>query len=320
LVCGTGSIGARHARNIKVLRPDIDLVFLRRNGGRDELSTDLNARVVSCLEDGIATDPDFVVIATPSDSHLAPILACIRNNLPFYIEKPIVVSGLEISLIRDELSKCDYRKPTLTGCNLRFLGSLRTAKSLIANGVLGEIARASFQAGQWLPDWRPSQDYRLSYSADPDRGGSVLWDLIHEIDSAIFLLGDFDQVSAMTRVFDPLGMRSEAVATLMLANSKGGPLVGIGLDYVARTLVRRYEIIGQLGTLVWDLPSRSMSLQRAERVEVITTRPEDFDVSATYVDAMREFIHAVRLGTQTSHNIERGLKSVEIALQAKGGV
>ena len=84
----------------------------------------------------------------------------------------------------------DIIPQTQVGCNLRFLPSLQRLKDLIAQGVIGRIVRASFEAGQWLPDWRPRQDYRKSYSADPDSGGGVLFDLIHEIDAAYWILGD----------------------------------------------------------------------------------------------------------------------------------
>ena len=29
---------------------------------------------------------------------------------------------------------------------------------------IGPMARASFEIGQWLPDWRPTQDHRQSMS------------------------------------------------------------------------------------------------------------------------------------------------------------
>ena len=43
--------------------------------------------------------------------------------------------------------------------------------------------------GQYLPDWRTNADYSKSYSASFEMGGGVLFDLIHEIDLAVNLMG-----------------------------------------------------------------------------------------------------------------------------------
>ena len=36
------------------------------------------------------------------------------------------------------------------------------------------------EAGQYLPDWRPWQNYRESYSARQDLGGGIILDGSHE--------------------------------------------------------------------------------------------------------------------------------------------
>lgn len=317
IIVGTGSIGRRHVDNILRIEPQAKFVILRQNKRHDSLSDKLSAQIVASVEEAMNFNPDCAVIATPSSMHADFILDFIKYGVAMYIEKPVVIDRVDIEKIRSSISQYCYESTTLVGCNLRFLNSLRFAHNLIRDGVLGQVARAVFQAGQWLPDWRPGERYQESYSADPNRGGGVVWDLIHEIDSVRYLLGDFDTVESMMSTFEPLGIKSDAVANLLLGRKNGGPLVSIGLDYVARMPVRRYEIYGEKGSLVWDLPQRQLQVQTANNVEIITDKPEDFDVLYTYEIAMKEFLSAVKSSVSTSQDLQEGLKSAELAIMAK---
>lgn len=320
LIAGTGSIGQRHIRNIRAIEPGARFIFLRAERRYDALADELDAEVVADMAEAAVYRPDLAVIATPSALHTELVMGCIKYGIPFYIEKPVVITEADVRQIREKLKRSKFNAPTQVGCNLRFLPSLQKARQLIEEGALGRIARASFQAGQWLPDWRPQQDYRKSYSADPARGGGVLMDLIHEIDAARMLLGEFNHVLAMTARFEPLQIESESVASVMLSGQGNGPLVTVGLDYVSRCPVRRYEVIGDQANLVWDLPAQTLTLQRPGESRVVTDRAEEFDVAQTYITAMHEFISAIRSGEPTSQGIEEGLRSTELAIAAKGNV
>lgn len=317
VIVGTGSIGRRHIESVLKTDPTASFFILRADRRHDALVGQLSATVVASVEEAMALQPDCAIIATPSAMHTSFILDFIKYGLAMYIEKPVVILRHDVNKIRSHIKQYDYKSTTIVGCNLRFLKSLQIIKEMIQKGELGDIARADFQAGQWLPDWRPQQDYRKSYSADPVRGGGVLWDLIHELDSVRYLMGDFDQVKAMTSLFKPLEISSDSIATLLLAKSEGGPLVTVGLDYVARRPVRKYEIYGEDASLIWDLSNTQLQKHMSDGVEIITDNPEDFDVSQTYIDAMQEFLEAVKAGSATTQDIEEGLKSAELAVLAK---
>lgn len=317
VIAGTGSIGFRHIRNISRIVPTTQFILLRKDKRVDEFSRKISAIVVSDVSEAMALKPDCAVIATPSAFHTQLILDFIRYGLPLYIEKPVVITQSDVDAIRACIKKYHYSSATLVGCNLRYLNSLCIMKSIIHSGELGKIARASLQAGQWLPDWRPTQDYRISYSSDSARGGGVIWDLIHELDSARFLMGDFDQVKALSSRFEPLEINSEAIAVIIMGKSQGGPLLSVGLDYVSRAPVRKYEIYAEKASLIWDLPGKTLIKKTVGGTEVLTDSAEDFDVAETYIQAMREFFEAIEKGINTSQDIEEGLKSVELALLAK---
>jgi len=208
-------------------------------------------------------------------------------------------------------------KTSMSGCNLRFLPSLRRLQAEIVAGTIGTPVRASLQAGQWLPDWRPGRDYRQTYSAKSSEGGGVVLDLIHEIDAARWLFGDFEQVLALGGKRSRLEIDAEDVACILLGRRGAGPVVAIGLDYVARQRMRRYEVIGEEGTLTWDLAARRLSLATPEGDRVLADDAADFDVGATYLRAMQEFTAAVKQSRPTSPDLADGLAAAELAIRAR---
>lgn len=317
LIAGTGSIGKRHINSIRSLRPESEFVFLRAGGCIDNLSVELNAQVVASFEDALVLGPDAVVIATPTAFHGPLLLEVITNGLPVYIEKPVVCHPTEIDSVRGHIARHGYMAPSMVGCNLRFLPSLKIVQEILVQERLGRVVRASFEVGQWLPDWRPSSDYRDSYSARPDQGGGVVLDLIHELDVARWLLGEMVEVKALAAKVSALQIDSESVAGAVM-RTVNGAIITVGLDYIARKPIRRYQLVGTEGSIAWDLFGRSLILSDGSGEYAIESEDNAFNVLATYEYAMDEFIVAVESGCATSQPLEEGLLSAQLALQIKG--
>jgi predicted dehydrogenase len=310
LVAGTGSIGRRHISNLRLIDAGCRFVFLRDEGRRDPLSDQLGAQVVASLDEALAMNIDMAVLATPSDRHAATLMPLLAANIPTFIEKPIVTAAGDIAT----LAQLDRVPATQVGCVLRFLPSLRRLRSWLGDGRLGRIVRASFEVGQYLPDWRPAADYRASYSADPDRGGGVVFDLVHEIDLACWFLGDdLTLVGAWGAKLSGLDIRSEDTATLMLL-ARNGAQAAIQLDYVSRTPVRRLTIVGDRGTATWSLTARELDFYDEAG---LTERDTDgFDTGQAYITAMRELVAATRSGAPTSLPLAAGLPATRLAIAA----
>jgi predicted dehydrogenase len=319
LVVGFGSIGKRHASNIRNLCPDAEIVLVRRGGQPAYEADHIKAVIVENLEAGVALKPDFAVLAIPASLHFQAIEVIFRAGVPCYIEKPVVATRSEFDSLRRLL--CELSPPiTYGGCNLRFLPSLQAGRQVIISGRIGTPIRANLQAGQWLPDWRPTHDYRLGYSANSDLGGGVILDLIHEIDSARWWLGDFEHVLSMGGKHSSLEINSEDVACILLANAARPPIVSIGMDYVARRRIRRYEVVGETGTLVWDLAEKTLEIVRRDTVEPVECITDGYDVANTYVAAMTHFLDCVVNRREMEHDVHDAMKSMDLALRAKEAV
>lgn len=260
--------------------------------------------------------PERAVVASSSSLHVEAVIPLVQSGVPLYVEKPVVSTRAQLEQMKHYLSSASA-PVVLTGCNLRFLPSLRRLRDELARGAIGAPVRASLQAGQWLPDWRPGRDYRLAYSAKAAAGGGVILDLVHELDAARWLFGDFEQVLALGGKHSKLEIDAEDAACILLGRRGSGPVVAIGLDYVSRQRVRRYEIVGEEGSLVWDLADARLSLVTPQGTSVLSADAAEFDVGATYLCAMREFLAAAKEGRPASPDLADGLAAAELALRAK---
>lgn len=312
LIVGTGSIGQRHMRNLRSAMPQLQFILLRQNAA--ELNGWPEERVVTDLAEALQLAPDLAIVASPSALHIDVLPALIAAGVPSYVEKPIVTGADQVLTIRRALEQAP-RARHYAGFNLRYLPSLRTART-VADDRLGRIVRASFTAGQWLPDWRKGRDHRQSYSADSSAGGGVLFDLSHEFDAARFFLGDLELLAAEMSDVEALEIDSEGVA-LAIARAASGALASVAIDYVARKPVRRYELVGTLGTMVWDLGAKSLTIADGTGIKDVPLPAEAFDLAGTYKRSMQDFLNAVNSGLPGDlQSLEDGLVSTELPIRA----
>lgn len=256
LVVGCGSIGCRHLRLLRELgaeaagcEPDPE----RRLAAALDLDVPVYADLGMALAEGFAG----AIIATPNHLHIEPALRALSAGCGVLVEKPL---SHNLDGVDDLLRTADAaRLPLLVGYSLRFHPGLRRVKALLDAGAIGAVRSARVQFGQYLPDWRPTQDYRRSYSAMAGMGGGIILDASHELDYICWLLGDPIQLACLRGRASSLEIETEDVADILLRFA-GGAFAAVHLDYLNRTYTRGCELIGDAGTLIWNYPGQTVRL------------------------------------------------------------
>lgn len=288
LVTGRGSIAGRHVQHLRALIPELELAVVA-GGPVDERFGACD--VLADFDAGLAWRPDAVVIASVSSRHALELGACLQHRLPCLVEKPVAISRDELALLR-RAAASGAPPAVQVGCNLRQLPALRQLKALVAGGGLGRIVRAQLEVGQDLSQWRPGRDLAGTYSADPQLGGGVLFDLVHEVDMARWLLGPLRVRAAVAGHLSQLPIASDDVHTALLVDAFSAPVV-VALDYVSRRPVRRYALVAEQGTAVFDLTARQLTVEDAAGVRAVTQQPQDFDVGQSYRAQMADWLAAI---------------------------
>jgi len=241
LIIGFGSIGKRHFEILSEFEnvETIDLVT------RQDLE---NIQTYKKLED--ITDLsfyDYFIISSETLKHyeqLKYICSQVQKKT-ILVEKPLYDKNYEAF-------SCDNN--IYVAYNLRFHPVLVTLHKLLKDR---KIYFSNIICGQYLPTWRPTQDYRESYSADISQGGGVLRDLSHELDYISWLFGDLIHVNAINTKVSDLEINSDDMCTA-IAVTQEKVVVNFSIDYISKKTMRRLVIHTENGTIEADLINNSI--------------------------------------------------------------
>jgi predicted dehydrogenase len=271
-------------------------------------------RVFENLDRAIAEEPDFGIIANPTSLHVKTALCLAEAGIPFLIEKPVSdrLEGL------DELEKTVSEKnlPVMVGFQLRQHPGYKQLLHLISSGQIGDPMNLQGHVGQYLPEWRPHEDYRQSYSASKDMGGGVILDLCHEIDVAISLLGRVVQVCCVCGHYSDLEIESEDMADIIMEH-QGRRLSHLHLNYLERNYTWVTRVMGTLGTVVWDYGQGYVELTRSDGTTERWSDPDDFDRDCLFRDQLRQWLEVLDGEVRPEANLENGIDVTRVALAAK---
>ncbi len=314
LFVGLGSIGQRHLRNLQTLGT-FEYFALRSRG--HALPAEFSAvpiRALSHMDDVVAVAPDLALLCAPPVAQQAVLGRLVRETkCHFFIEKPIAPTIEHLYEFADAL-EADRRK-SLVGYNLRFHPVSGVVREVLQAKTLGRVCSARASVGQYLPDWHPHEDYRQGYSANRGLGGGVVLDLIHEIDLLCSWFGIPDRVKALAGKPSSLEIDTEDTAE-MLCGFPHGVIGSIHLDYVQRVPMRQGVIVGDAGTLTYDLLKNECQVLRPG-ADPVKHEYAGFVRNDMYVSELAMLLDAIRSDAPCAPSLRDGIDVLGVALRAK---
>ena len=88
-IIGLGSIGQRHLRLVKELRPELNIIAVRSGKGKKEEEEIFLNAVVHSLEEAIDYGIEAAIIATPAVYHIQQAIGLMEKGVHVLIEKPL---------------------------------------------------------------------------------------------------------------------------------------------------------------------------------------------------------------------------------------
>jgi len=304
LICGIGSIGQRHYKNLQALGHEVAVCRSGKGGYNeefikkffiDEEDQGQPVKIYTDIYGGIAEfDPIAVFICTPNHAHieLARIVATHYKHI--FIEKPL---SDNLIWVKEVLSICRQNKlTTMVGYNFRFDGVLRCLMDGINYG--DDLLWADVEVHENIADWHPWEDYRKSYGPWKDLGGGVVLCYSHEIEMIYLMFGKPNKIHAVGGKGTPtIGDAEDMVKVLFEYNRKF--FVSLHMDFWRRPANHRVTLHKMIGPQTWEYSGRVQ------------------DRDQMFVAEIKEFISAIEQKRESAIPLSQGRDVLEICLEIK---
>jgi len=259
LIIGFGSIGKRHFE-ILTLFDDIESVDVVTKQEINNINTFKILEGVNNI-----TTYDYFIIASETSKHYRQLkYICSKvSNKNILVEKPLYDKNHDFF---------EFNNTVLIAYNLRFHPVIVKLKKLIENE---QIYYINVICGQYLPSWRPEQDYKKTYSADITQGGGVLRDLSHELDYITWLFGNINKIDSINTKISDLEINSDDIFTAIAVTEKKS-IINLTVDYISKVPLRRLIIHTKNKTIEADVIKNSLVItDKMSNREVIEIDAED---------------------------------------------
>ncbi len=266
---GLGSIGTRHCLNLDRICRERGIpleIHAVRSSDRPLRESLAGMNIRGLRSFGEMDDQyDMIYVTNPTSLHYETLMRTGEKSRLFFIEKPVFDREEEdqaaLPLAKDAV--CYVAAP------LRYTQVIAAARAFVKDHPIF-CARAI--SSSYLPDWRPGQDYRQTYSAHKNQGGGVGIDLIHEWDYLTMLFGFPESVESMTGQFSDLEIDSEDLAVYIARYPKF--LAEVHLDYFGRETRRELELYTKDGCWHFDI-AHSRVVSPTGEVQQFREEPND---------------------------------------------
>ncbi len=316
LVIGGGSIGTRHTRNLLARTAGDVMVVDPDSARREALADELHVRIGANADAALtAFRPDIVFVCSPTALHVTQAIKAVDSGAHVFIEKPLSHSIEGVEELRQKA--LERKRTVMVGCNMRFHPGLKEVKRLLDAGVIGTPVAARIVYGGYLPNWRPQQDYRQSYSASVEQGGVVL-DCIHEIDLALWEFGLATVTASKVLPATKIGLSTDGEAEIFLRHT-GGAESHIHLSFMEEQFQRSQHVTGTVGSLSWDFTRGAVEWREKDGALVeIIRQPAGWEPNQMYMEELDHFLNAVETESTPMGSLNEALAALQIALTVRG--
>jgi predicted dehydrogenase len=273
------------------------------------------------------TDADAVINLTPMQLHAEVTLSALEAGKHVYTEKPVATSMRDAVRLRDAARERGLK--LVCAPSVLLFPQVRYARSLIAEGSIGEVYSASGHGLAGVPPWG-------GYTSDPSQyfspGGGPAVDMgVYPLHALTGLLGPAKRVVAMTAKSQVNFTVEEGPARgkevkievddnwKMLLDLGDSRLASVVANYCVRdTRAPELEIHGLRGTVAVNLldVSAPVEVMREgpgwEKVQV----PHDREAGPDHILGVEHLVDCIERGEEPVPSVEHAIHVLEIIERA----
>lgn len=313
LVCGTGSIGLRHLKNLKYLGQNDIIVYSTGKslmlGVKEEIK---DFKVYDNLKKALEEKPDVCMITNPTSMHIDVALKAAKAGCHLYIEKPLSNSLKDLDLLKKIVD--EKKLTTLITYQFRYHPHIIKLKEIFNSleNIYGKALYVTTEWSEYLPDWHPWEDYKQGYSARKDLGGGVLLTQIHPLNYLNYIFGEIKDVKINKIATNILNIEVDDIADLLLLFENG--MSGhIHIDFLQKPRVHTMKIITSKGRFEWDYHQNNLIFINMQGNKEIFEN-EGFERNDMFINMLRDFIQAVKNKSETKFKLDEAIRELKLLL------
>ena len=310
LVVGCGSVGKRHASNLRDLECRVSGVDPRSDRLEEAVRTIGLEAGFRTLDEALsgAASFDAAVIASPPSVHVEQCGTCLDAGLPILLEKPIAPDYASARLLHQRAVRVGI--PVLLGYTFRWWDPVKRLKELVDGRAAGRLLRATMTMAAHLADWHPWERYQDFFMAHSALGGGALLDESHFLDLMLWLFEWPSELSGTVERLSALEIDTDDNVEVSLA-LPAGTRVAIHLDLYSRPHERSIRVFGDEGTIEWN---NELNHVREFRVDRGEWRTDSFTCQRNdmFVAEARHFLEVVEGKTDALCTLTDGCRVLQL--------
>ena len=319
IVCGFGFMGQNHTANI-FSHPDLELAAVVDSRSKDKIRSVKGNIAAAEFEWNRLDDipfyttlsealeqcsADAVLIASPTAFHVPLALEAIQYGKHVFVEKPLCFTLEEAASVQSALAGKNL--VFQVGHCVRFLQEYKLLASAVRENRYGKLKSLKLNRMTGTPNWGVWKDLPISLVST----AGPLFDLnIHDIDYALSLTGEPDEMTVQTRP------ESETMFQTVW-QYKNGTAVQIEGGFIKPSTVPfRSGFTAVFDHAVMEYDSRFGSkilLSTETKSTEINTETEQ----SNYYDEIAEFASAMETGSSVQCNAEEAIRTVRCCCRLK---
>ena len=301
-MAGLGAIGLLHARNLTQIRgAEVALVMDQDPALAGAAAGELRTAWSESFENVLA-DPDLaaVIIATPTPLHARMVEQAAAAGKHVFCEKPL---SLDPESGRRATHAAEAAGVALqVGFQRRFDPDFQAVRALVEAGELGDMKLVRITHRNRVPPRTGALESRL---------GSIFVDMtIHDFDTARWLAGEVEEVSAFTSSgTQVVVVRFASGALGVIDNTRAA---AYGFDCAV-------ELMGERSTARIGSSFATPSVERLTPAGRVSGLPADHlqRHRSAYLEELRHFVACVRSGSRPAVGGADSVAALELSLAAE---
>lgn len=311
LICGIGSIGLRHLKNLKLLGHKEIIIYSTGKNVMVNIKKELEGfKIYNSLEEALKEKPDVCMITNPTSLHIEIAIKAAKVGCHLYIEKPLSHNLKNLDLLKNIVD--EKKLITFITYQFRYNPHLIKLKKLFesAQEEYGKPLYVTTEWSEYLPDWHPWEDYKQGYSARKDLGGGVLLTQIHPINYLNYIFGEIIDVKINKIATKILDIEVDDIADLLIS-FKNGMSGHVHIDFLQKPRIHTMKIVTSKGRFEWDYHKNSLKFISIND-NIKNFENEGFERNNMFVDMLKDFIECINLGKSTKFNLNEAIKELKL--------